>query len=225
MYADWLDENNGDEELADCGRGPDPTPDKDYSVKDRKLDNKLTDIQRTELFNAASYLVPILSWKHRCKHFDYRDAAQSCYLELWKAARKFDDMDGDYIGKFRAYATTTIRNTMFVFHRHNSKSMLRWLSEVNESDMKLSGIKDEGMSFLARSKDDHQKVVDVNDELLFLLRRLHPQERDVLVMRYVQGKGYKDIGEQLGCKHAKAKQIHDKAMKRFLKEKRTKGYE
>lgn len=123
-------------------------------------------------------------FKNTLSREDSEDIIQEVFVKAYKNLYRLENKD-----KFYSWLFRIVVNTMNTFLR-NKKGY-----QVVEDSVVLS-IQD-------NAKDTPEQILEIkeeNIELLGKLRVLNEEERNAMILKYVQGFSYKEVGEILGIK-------------------------
>lgn len=112
------------------------------------------------------------------------DVVQETFIKAMNSWDRFDDSKASA----KTWLCTIARNTMINYVRNNKKHENSSLDEMGEAGFEI-GVVDKELESLA--DDDAREVYE-------LLKPLKPQDRELLVMRYVEEMSYKEIADKVG---------------------------
>ena len=171
-----------------------------------------------------------LIWMHALKFkransgVDVEDLVQVGRLALWKVINRHDGREG-FMGflclvmrremrDWVMWARSTIRVPRSVIRRDGWESGLQIVSmdaEVNAEGRPLAevtAVRDEGGLELAEQEG-------LMEWLMGAMANLNEKERQVLQGRFFEGKGLKELGEEIGASHQWASKIEQRALGRL----------
>lgn len=141
---------------------------------------------------------------------DTEDILQEVFIKAYKNLYRLENKERFYSWLFKIAVNTM--NTSF-----KSKKQGTFVEESEMLDIKCN-VKD--------TPEERLQIKEENLELLKKLSVLNEEERNAIVLKYVQGFSYKEVGEILGIKeetiktklHRAKKKLHDLSRKSMKKE-------
>ncbi len=112
------------------------------------------------------------------------DVVQESFVRAMNSWNDFDEAKASV----KTWLCTIAKNTMINYIRNNKKHENSSIDELNEA----------GFEPGAEDKEIQSLIDDDAREAYELLKPLKPQDRELLVMRYVEEMSYKEIAEKVG---------------------------
>ena len=143
-----------------------------------------------------------------------QDITSSVLLKIYKNLPKYK---GTKIGEFKAWVYKITINTFSDFLRKNKRSKLLWFSELfNKKNGQDENV--DSQEYYVFDISDNLQLTDTEKlqaevQARKILKKLAPQDRDFLLMRFYYGMSYKEIADVLQIKESTAR----KRMQRLLK--------
>lgn len=133
---------------------------------------------------------------------DPDDVVQETLLNIFRGLRTFQSMPHDPEGK--GWVSTITRHTAYRLCRKAKKSP-QPLGETIEDT--VTAVPEQGAD-----------KTETCEEVAELLKRLMPQQRQVIYLRYWKQLDFAQIGEQLGISVVNARKIHQRALDQLRNE-------
>jgi RNA polymerase sigma-70 factor (ECF subfamily) len=112
------------------------------------------------------------------------DVVQETFIRAMNSWSDFDESKSSA----KTWLCTIAKNTMINYIRNNKKHDLSSFDEMNEA----------GFEPGSEDKELQSLIDDDAREAYELLKPLKPQDREILIMRYVEEMSYKEIAEKVG---------------------------
>ena len=136
-------------------------------------------VRRTSLL-VYSHLLLELNDSHKAE-----DLTQETYLNAWRAIEQMSDPSG-----FRAWLLTIARSVLVDHHRRNSRKKRAGKHTGPEILDTLAGA--------APEPSEQIELTEARERALQVLRAMPEDYRRPLMLRYLGGADYEDIGRQMG---------------------------
>ena len=127
---------------------------------------------------------------------DAEDLTQQVFLKAWQAIGRYRKKSA-----FGAWLMTISRNLIIDFYRARKE-------KESLDDRYEAASKDPGPAQVAEATDEQQR-------LLRVIARLPEEQRQIIIMKFIEGYGYPEIAGLLGKKEGAVRVIQHRALKKL----------